>query len=100
MGEVWKTRAAVTVTVAGSAVAMYLFCRYVTVLFLPFLLSAALALLTRPAVKWLSRRMGWSTKKASIPVTLLALALFFLLCAFFPAFFTDIAHNSFMIIFC
>ena len=83
MSEVWKTRAAVTVTVAGAAAALYLLCRYVTVLFLPFLVSTALALLTRPAVVALSRRTGWSTKKASIPVTLIALALFFTFCALF-----------------
>ena len=83
MNEVWKTRAAITVTVAGAAAALYLLCRYVTVLFLPFLVSAALALLTRPAVTALSERTGWSTKKASIPVTLLALALFFSFCVLF-----------------
>ena len=83
MGEIWKTRAAITVTVAGAAVALYLLCRYVTALFLPFLVSAALALLTRPAVVALSRRTGWNTKKASIPVTLLALALFFSFCVLF-----------------
>ena len=83
MNEVWKTRAAVTVTVAGAAVALYLLCRYVTALFLPFLLSAALALLTRPAVVALSRRTGWSTKRTSIPVTLFALLLFFSFCVLF-----------------
>ena len=83
MNEVWKTRAAITVTAAGAVAALYLLCRYVTALFLPFLVAAALALLTRPAVVALSRRTGRSTKKASIPVTLAALALFFLFCVLF-----------------
>lgn len=83
MGEVWKTRAAVTVTVAGAAVALYLLCRYVMALFLPFLIASLLALLTRPAVVRLARRTGWGTKKSSVPVTLFALTLFFLFCVFF-----------------
>lgn len=83
LNEVWNKRAAVTVTVAGAVALLYLFCRYVTLLFLPFLLSAALALLTRPAVLSLSRRTGWSVKKASLPVTAFALLLFFSFCVLF-----------------
>lgn len=81
----WKHWAAVTVTVAGGAVALYLLCRFALVLLLPFLLALALAVITRPAVLRLASRVRCSSRVAALLVTALALATFglavFLICS-------------------
>lgn len=71
----WKRSAAIVVTLAGVAVALYLFCRQVFVLLLPFLLAFLLAVATRRAACALSRRTGCPPRVAAVLVTLLALLL-------------------------
>lgn len=68
----WKESAAITVTVAGALLAAYLLGRYLLVLFLPFLLAFALALITRPLVVFFAGR-GCPERLAAGLVTLLAL---------------------------
>ncbi len=81
----WKHWAAVTVTVAGGALALYLLCRFALVLLLPFLLALALAVVTRRTVLRLAARTGCPVRIASLLVTALALTLLglvvFLLCS-------------------
>ena len=67
----WKQAAAVTVTLVGGGLALYVVGRYVLLLLLPFLIAFALALITRPAVLRLGRRMP--EKWAAVLVTALAL---------------------------
>ena len=71
----WKRSAAITVSVLGAIVALYLIGRYALRLFLPFFIAFLLALLTRPVVVWLSRRTRCPQKIIAALSTLLTLLL-------------------------
>ncbi len=71
----WRKWESVTVTVAGLLIAVFLVCRYALRLFLPFFVAFFLAFLTRPAVRYLSRRTGRSEKVIAGAVTLFTLFL-------------------------
>lgn len=71
----WKHWASVTVTVAGAAVALFLLCRYLFVLVLPFLLALLLAFGTRRLTLRFSARTGCPQKASAVIVTLFALVL-------------------------
>lgn len=81
----WHRAAAITVTVSGVIVALYLLGRYALALFCPFLIAFLLALLTRPAVIWLSKRTKCPRKLLAAMLTLLTLvtlgALVYALCS-------------------
>lgn len=80
----WKHTAAVTVTLLGAMLGIYLAGRYVLMLFLPFLIALALSLITRPLVLRVARR-GCPVRIAAALVTALALLLLigagYLLCS-------------------
>ena len=78
----WRKWESVTVTVAGIALAVYLVCRYALRLFLPFFIALFIAFLTRPAVRYLTRRTGRSQKIIAGIVMLLTLFLLGLLLYF------------------
>ncbi len=71
----WKKLAAIIISVAGILLAIYLVCKVLLSLFLPFLLALALSLVTRPLVLRLHRRLGWPIALCAVLVTLGALAL-------------------------
>lgn len=71
----WQRAAAVTVTLAGGILTVYLVLRYLLPLFLPFLIGFLLSLLTRPLVKRLSARTGCPERLAAVLLTLGALSL-------------------------
>lgn len=76
----WRHWEAVTVTLAGGFFAVFLLSKYALSLFFPFLFSLALAVLTRPLVKAVSRRTGCSERLSAVLVTAGALMLLFLFC--------------------
>ncbi len=76
----WRRSAAITVTVAGVLLFIYLVGNFAIGLLLPFLLAFLLALLTRPVVLWLSARTRCPLKALSVAVTLGALLLLGGLC--------------------
>lgn len=81
MGEInWKRAAAITVTLLGIVLLIYFIGEFAVGLLLPFLLAFLLALLTRPAVLWLSARTRCPRRVLSVAVTLAALLLLFGLC--------------------
>lgn len=69
----WRRSAAITVTVAGVAAALYLVGRYAVALFLPFIIAFFLALITRPVVLWLSKYTRCPKRLLAALVTLIAL---------------------------
>ncbi|MBQ9098361.1 MAG: sporulation integral membrane protein YtvI [Clostridia bacterium] len=69
----WCRAAAVVITVLGGLGLVYLVGRYLVALLLPFLLAFLLAVLTRPAVRWLSARTRVPCGVLAALVTLLAL---------------------------
>lgn len=69
----WKRSAAVCITLAGGAVALYLICRYAIGLLMPFLVAFLLALITRPAVRYLAKKTKRSEKVIAALVTLFTL---------------------------
>lgn len=71
----WRHWASVTVTVAGAAVALFLLCRYLFVLVLPFLLALLLAFATRRLTLRFAARTGCPQKASAVIVTLFALVL-------------------------
>ena len=76
MGKIdWRRAAAVTITTAGAALGLYLVCKYVFLLFLPFLFAFGLAYLTREPVLALQKRTKCPEALAAVLVTLGALAL-------------------------
>lgn len=80
----WKRAAAITVTLGGAVLGVYLLGRYALSLLLPFLIALGLSLVTRPLVVRLVR-CGWRERVAAATVTALALLLFgglgYLLCS-------------------
>lgn len=72
----WNKIAAITVSAAGGVALLYLVGRHVIGLLLPFLIAFLLALLTRPVVLWLSRRVRCPVGVVAAFVTLVTLALF------------------------
>jgi len=81
MGNVdWKRSAAITVTVAGGVLALWIVGRYLLSLLLPFILALALALLTRPLARRLSALTRISPRISAALCTLLALATLGALC--------------------
>ena len=81
MAEIdWKRAAAVTVTLTGVLLLIYCIGKFAVGLILPFLLAFLLALLTRPAVLWLSARTRCPRRILAVAVTLIALLLLFGLC--------------------
>ena len=75
----WKRLAAITVTLTGGVLAVYLLLRYALGLFLPFLLAFLLALCTRPLVRLITRRTGCPERVCACLVTLAALVVSVLL---------------------
>ncbi len=75
----WKHWSAVTVTLVGVAVTLYVFCKYLFVLFLPFVLALLLAFATRRATLRFSERTGCPRGISAVLVTLGALVLMALL---------------------
>lgn len=71
----WKRTAAITVTVAGGLVALYLLCRFAFVLLLPFLLAFVLALATRRTTLALARRTKCPVRVMAALVTLFSLTV-------------------------
>lgn len=71
----WKRIAAITVTIFGVLAALYLFARYLLVLFLPFLIALALAVATRRLSLRFSERLHCPWRVSAVIVTLGALAL-------------------------
>ena len=81
MGRIdWKQTAAITVTVAGGLLLLYLVGKFAVGLLMPFFIAFLLALLTRPTVRWLSARTRCSSRVLSAAVTLAALLLLGGLC--------------------
>lgn len=78
----WKRTAAIAITLAGIAVVLYMVGRYAVALFLPFVIAFGLALMTRPAVRWLSDRTRIPQKVLAVLLTLGALLTFGTLCYF------------------
>ncbi len=78
----WSRTAAVTVSLAGGLLLIYVLGRYAVSLFLPFLIAFFLALVTRPAVLWLARRTRCPVKLLAAAVTLLTLTALCALCYF------------------
>lgn len=78
----WKRAAAITVTVAGGLVALYLLCRFAFVLLLPFLLAFVLAVATRRTVLALAARTRCPVRVMAALVTLFSLTVFGLLTFF------------------
>lgn len=79
-GMDWKRAAAVTITLTGALLLIYFVGKFAVGLLLPFLLAFLLALITRPAVLWLSARTNCPRRVLSVAVTLAALLLLFVLC--------------------
>ena len=78
----WKQTAAITVSLAGIFLGVWLVGKYALSLFLPFLIAFFLALLTRPVVCWLSHHTRCPKRILSVAVTLLSLSIVSLLCYF------------------
>lgn len=78
--EKWVYRAAVTVTVAGVLVALFLLFRVVLGVLAPFLIAFLLAAVTHPLAKRFALRVHVSEKVISAVFTLLALGLVGALC--------------------
>jgi len=80
----WKKWACVLIVLLGGTLICYVLLRFALVLFLPFLLALALALCTRPIVRFLSVKTRCSRRFCAVVVTLavllLAGALSYLLC--------------------
>lgn len=80
----WHFWACVAIALAGGALFLYVLFRFALFLFLPFLLALALALCTRPLVRWLAQKTGRSKRFCAVAVTLFLLlltgALSYLLC--------------------
>lgn len=80
----WQRAAAITVTLLGATVGIYLLGRYAVALLMPFLVALVLSLITRPLVRRLVG-WGWNERAAAATVTALALlafgALGYLLCS-------------------
>lgn len=80
----WGKWACVLIVLAGGTLVCYVLLRFALVLFLPFLLALALALCTRPVVRFLSAKTRCSKRFCAVVVTLtvllLAGALSYLLC--------------------
>lgn len=79
-GMDWKRAAAVTITLTGALWLIYFVGKFAVGLLLPFLLAFLLALITRPAVLWLSARTNCPRRVLAVAVTLAALLLLFVLC--------------------
>ncbi len=75
----WKKKAAITVSVAGIVLGVWIFCKTLLALFLPFVLAFSLAVLTRPFVLRFHRRTGCPLRISAVLVTLLALVLLLLI---------------------
>lgn len=71
----WINLAAITVTVAGALVGLYLFFDFLLAIFLPFLIAFLLAAATHPAAKRFAARTGFSQKATAAVFTLLSLLL-------------------------
>ncbi|MBR2010944.1 MAG: sporulation integral membrane protein YtvI [Clostridia bacterium] len=72
----WVKYAAITVTVAGVLLALYLFFDFLLGILLPFLIAFLLAAITHPAAKRFSARTGAPQKAVAAAFTLCALGLF------------------------
>ncbi len=73
----WIKSAAVTLTVAGAILALYLLFDVLFAVFLPFLLAFALAACTHPLAERFATRLGVSRRVVAAVFTLLSLALLF-----------------------
>ncbi len=71
----WIKSAAVTITVSGVLLALYLFFDFLFAIFLPFLIAFALAAITHPAATRFAARVGLSRRAVAAVFTLLALGL-------------------------
>ena len=72
----WERVAGITVALIGGGFLIYLFARFLVGLFLPFLFAFLLAALTRPIVRFLSRKTGWSLRVCAVIGVLFFLLLF------------------------
>lgn len=72
----WVKYAAVTVTVSGALLALYLFFDFLFAILLPFLIAFSLAAITHPAAKRFATRTGTPIKAVAAIFTLCALGLF------------------------
>ena len=71
----WHKTAAITVSVVGIVLAVWVLCKTVFLLFLPFLFAFLLALVTRPLVLHFHRRTGCPTRICAVLIPLGALVL-------------------------
>ncbi len=81
----FEKAAAVTISVFGVAVLIYLFFKYLLPVLLPFLIAWCAALAVRPAARWLNRQIHLPVRVLSLILLILLLAgifgLLFLLCS-------------------
>ena len=75
----WIKSAAVTITVAGALMALYLFFDFLFGILLPFVLAFSLAVITHPMAERFAERLGASKRVVAVAFTLLALGLLFAL---------------------
>ena len=73
----WIKSAAITVTVAGALLALYLLFDVLFAVFLPFLIAFSLAAITHPLAERFAIRLGLSRRAVAAVFTLLTLALVF-----------------------
>ena len=69
----FERAASICVVVIGGGFLLYLCARFIFALFLPFILALALAALTRPLVRFLADKTGWSLRVCAVLATLLFL---------------------------